>query len=278
MSKINILNLVLSIIVITLAIVIYYSEEPNTQLDRLTEIDVNSIRTIDIQHNKNKTNLIKHNQRWEITQPTSIAANDFRINSLLKLLNAPVHSQYSVDEVNLADTGLEKSATKISFDGQEITFGTHNTATELRYIQLNNSVFTIEDVYYPLISSNFSTLVSFNLLPNDSHIKKLILRNQTITKNLMNFWQSNIKLTADNLNKVIDDWKTTQAFGVHEYLKREKLGEVFVYLENTQEPITFIIADDDPWLILARPELGLEYHLNIEAYNKLIEPKQLNHL
>jgi hypothetical protein len=31
-------------------------------------------------------------------------------------------------------------------------------------------------------------------------------------------------------------------------------------------------------LILARPELGLEYHLNIEAYNKLIEPKQLNHL
>jgi hypothetical protein len=225
MSKINILNLVLFIIVITLAIVIYYSEEPNTQLDRLTDLDVISISSINIQHNKNKTNLIKNNQRWEITQPISVGANDFRINSLLKLLNAPIHSQYSIDDINLTDIGLEKSATTISFDGQEITFGIDNTATGLRYIQLNNSIFTIEDVYYPFISSNFSTLVSFNLLPNDSRITKLIL------------------------------------------------GEVFIYLENKQEPITYVVADDDPWLILARPELGLEYHLNIEAYNKLIEPR-----
>ena len=273
MSKINILNLVLSIIVITLAIVIYYSEAPNTQLDRLTDLDVNSISSIDIRHNKNKTSLIKNSQRWEITQPISVAANDFRINSLLKLLNAPVHKQYSVDEVNLNDTGLKKSATKISFDGQEITFGIDNTATGLRYIQSNNSVYTIEDVYYPLISSNFSTLVSLNLLPDDSRINKLILRNQTITKNLMGFWQSNIELTADNINEVIDDWQHAQAFGVHEYIKREKLGEIIIYLENVKEPITYIIADDDPWLILARPELGLEYHINIEAYNKLIEPK-----
>ena len=273
MSKINTLNLVLFIIVITLAIVIYYSEEPNTQLDRLTDLDVNSISSINIQHNKNKTNLIKNNQRWEITQPISVGANDFRINSLLKLLNAPIHSQYSIDDINLTDIGLEKSATTISFDGQEITFGIDNTATGLRYIQLNNSVFTIEDVYYPFISSNFSTLVSFNLLPNDSRITKLILRNQTITKNSTGFWQSNIDMTADNINKTIDDWKHAQAFGVHEYIKREKLGEVFIYLENEQEPITYVIADEDPWLILARPELGLEYHLNIEAYNNLIIPQ-----
>jgi hypothetical protein len=273
MSKINILNLVLSIIVITLAIVIYYSEEPSTQLDRLTDLDVNAISSIDIQHNKNRASLIKKSQRWAFTQPISVAANDFRINSLLKLLNAPVHSQYPIDEVNLADIGLEKSATKISFDGQEITFGVDNAATGLRYIQLNNNVYTIEDVYYPLISSNFSTLVSFNLLPNDSHIKKLILKNQTITKTSTGFWQSNLDMTADNINKAIDDWKHAQAFGVHEYIKREELGEVFIYLENEQEPITYIIADADPWLILARPELGLEYHLNIEAYNNLITPR-----
>lgn len=274
MSKINILNLVLFIIVITLAIVIYYSEQPNTQLDRLTEIDINSISSIDIQHNKNNTTITRNAQRWQITRPISVAANDFRINSLLKLLNAPVHSQYPVEEVNLVDTGLEKSATKISFGELEITFGNNNAATGLRYIRLNNSVFTIEDVYYPLISSNFSTLVSFNLLPDNSYINKLVLRNQVITKNLMGFWQSDIEQTADNLNKIIDDWKNTQAFGVHEYIKKhEELGEVSIYLENTPEPVTYIITDDDPWLILARPELGLEYHLNIEAYNKLIIPQ-----
>ncbi len=275
MSKINILNLVLSIVVITLAIVIYYSsEEQDTLLERLTDIDVGSINSIHIQHNNNETILVKNSrQQWGITQPVSVSANDFRINSLLKLLNAPVHKQYSIDEINLSDTGLKDSSTKISFDEQNITFGINNTATSLRYVRLDNSVFTIEDVYYPFISSNFGTLVSLNLLPNDSHIEKLVIKNQTIDKNENDLWQSTIDITADNINKTIDHWNSIQAFGVHEYLQREELGKVFIYLAGTTIPVTYVITDTDPWLILARPELGLEYHLDVEAYSKLIEPK-----
>ena len=274
MSKINILNLVLSIVVITLAIVIYYSEEQNTLLDQLTDIDVSSINSIHIQHNNNETILVKNSrQQWGITQPVSVAANDFRINSLLKLLNAPVHKQYSIDEINLSDTGLKDSSTTVSFNEQSITFGINNTATSLRYVRLNNSVFTIEDVYHPFISSNFGTLVSLNLLPNKSRIEKLVIKNQTIDKNEKGLWQSTIDVTADNINKTIDHWNSTQAFGVHEYLQREELGKVFIYLAGTTTPVTFVITDTDPWLILARPELGLEYHLDVEAYSKLIEPQ-----
>lgn len=274
MSKINILNLVLSIVVITLAIVIYYSEEQNTLLDRLTDIDVSSINSIHIQHNNNKTILVKNSrQQWSITQPVSVAANHFRINSLLKLLNAPVHKQYSIDEINLSDTGLKDSSTTVSFNEQSITFGINNTATSLRYVRLNNSVFTIEDVYHPFISSNFGTLVSLNLLPNDSHIEKLVIKNQTIDKDEKGLWQSTIDITADNINKAIDHWNSIQAFGVHEYLQREELGKVFIYLAGTTTPVAYVITDTDPWLILARPELGLEYHLDVDAYNKLIEPQ-----
>ncbi|MCK5394930.1 MAG: DUF4340 domain-containing protein [Gammaproteobacteria bacterium] len=274
MSKINILNLVLFIVVISLAFVIYYSEEESIQLDRLTNFDVNDINSINIQHNKDKVTLTRNDSKqWDITQPVFVAANDFRISSLLKLINAPVHKQYSIDKINLTDTGLSNPTTKISFDDQFITFGTSNPATSLRYVRLNDTVFTIEDVYHPLISSHFGTLVSLNLLPNNSRIEKLVLKNQTISKDEKGLWQSNIEITADNINKTIEHWQSIQAFGVHKYLKREELGEVFIYITGNQEPVTYVITDTDPWLILARPELELEYHLDVEAYKKLIEPR-----
>jgi len=51
------------------------------------------------------------------------------------------------------------------------------------------------------------------------------------------------------------------------------LGEIFIYRNNPDEIITYQITDTDPWLILARPEIGLEYHLDAEAYVTLIAPQ-----
>ena len=134
-------------------------------------------------------------------------------------------------------------------------------------------IHTLEDVYFPLLSSHFSTLVSLNLLPNNSKVTKLILINQTIAKNDKGLWQSNITINADNVAKAIDYWQTSQAFGVHELIERESLGDVFVYTDQSQQAISYQITDTDPWLIIARPELGLEYHLDIESYDQLITPQ-----
>jgi len=55
-------------------------------------------------------------------------------------------------------------------------------------------------------------------------------------------------------------------------MQRKSLGDVFIYLKD-QPIINYVITDTDPWLILARPELDLEYHLDIEAYKNLITPQ-----
>jgi hypothetical protein len=275
MYKNNLLNLVLFLVVVALASIIYFSEEQSTELEKISNSKLSAISTIKIQHNQNTTTIIKSaNAHWKITEPVAVDANEFRINSILKLLNAPVHNQYSLDEINTSDTGLAKPLTTIQFNNHTIEFGIINPATNLRYIKFKNTVYTIEDVYYPLLSSHFGTLVSLNLLPADSKIEKLVLANQTIAKDDNGLWQSNSKMSADNINRTLDHWRNDQAFGVHKYMQRgEELGEVFVYLEGQQQPLTYVITDTDPWLILARPEIGLEYHLDIEAYNNLITPQ-----
>lgn len=274
MYKNNILNLVLFLVVISLASIIYYSEEVSTELDRLSTLDVTDITSINIVHNTNTTAITKQaDGHWQIMQPVNIAANDFRINSLLELVSAPVHSRYPVDEMNLANIGLDRPSTTIELDELDIAFGIVNPATELRYLRLGDFIYTIEDAYFPLLNSHFGTLVSLNLLPKNSRIEKLILVNQTISRDDNGLWRSNIDISAERINETIAHWQDDQAFGVHSYMERKPLGEVFIYLEMQQQPVSFIITDTDPWLILARPEIGLEYHLDIEAYDKLIVPQ-----
>ena len=277
MSRQLILNLFLFFVVISLASIIYFSEEQSDQLDRLTDINLDSITTIKIQHKKNTTSINKTSGHfWKITQPVDVAANDFRIKSILKLLNAPVHNKYTSAEIDSKKTGLDKPETTIQFNKQIIAFGITNPATNLRYIKLNNTIYTIEDVYYPLISSHFGALVSLNLLPPDSKPTKLILINQTIFKDEKGRWRSNIDISADNVAKTLEHWSHDQAFGVHRYLQRKELGEVFIYITGSPQPIRYQITDTDPWVVIARPEIDLEYHLNIEAYDRLISPTNNN--
>jgi hypothetical protein len=273
MFKHKLLNLLLLVILLVLATTIYFSEEPDDRLPLLTDADPGSITSIDIQHNNSRTSISRQaDDHWQITQPITIAANNFRISSILKLLNAPVHKRYALDEIDTDRIGLKNPDTTIQLDAYNIAFGITNPATNLRYVRLDDAVYTIEDVYYPLLSSFFGTLVSLNLLPPDSKIEKLILLNQTIAKDDKGRWQSNIDFSADNMVSTMQRWQTQQAFGIHQYMQREPLGEVFIYLKGQEQPISYVVTDTDPWLIIARPELGLEYHLDIENYKLLLSP------
>jgi hypothetical protein len=273
MSKKNILNLFLFIFVCSLASIIYFMKEEDYSLDRLSAIELTTIDTFSISHNNHLTRFNKiDDNHWQIIEPINIAANDFRIHSLLKIINAPVHSRYAIDEINLKEIGLDSSSTAIMFDDYTIRFGIINPTTKLRFLLFGDHVYTIEDVFYPLISSHFSTLVSLKLMSPDSSIEKLILPNQTIKKDENNLWQSNIDISADQVATILDNWKNTQAFGVHQYLERENLGDIFLYTDKRSQIINFLITDVEPWLIIARPDIGLEYHLEAEAYKQLIKP------
>ncbi len=274
----TLLNIFLFFIVLLLAAIIFYSEDISTDLETLTRINSSTIQSIGIQHNKNKTTLTKDaDQHWHITSPIDIAANDFRINTILKLLNAPVHKRYRSSEIDMQKIGLLDPATSITFNNIKISFGITNPATSLRFIRIGETISTIQDVYSPLLSSHFSTLVSLNLLPADKStfpgLKKLVLINQTLNKDDKGFWHSSLNISADRINKILEHWQHDQAFGVHQYLERKNLGDVFIYRQQPVQKIHYQITDTDPWLILARPEIGLEYHLDIDAYDHLIAPQ-----
>ena len=220
MNNKSLLNLALLLVVATLAFIIYQSEEPSTELDRLSDINIDNevtdITSLVIEHNGRRTRLEKNaDNQWQITEPVSIAANNFRINSILKLATAPIHNSYPIsqldaDKIGLGSSGASHSeqsdnTTIVSIGDKMLRFGIISPVTNLRYIQIGEMVYTIEDVYYPLLSSHFGTLVSLSLLPENSTIKKLVLINQTINKDTNDRWQSNIDISADSISAALED-------------------------------------------------------------------------
>ena len=279
MKKQWLLNLFLLGLAIALAAFIFFSEEKpdSRQLPRLTDIDPGTIRQISISHNGHSTQLEKHNGSWRISKPLQIAANDFRVKTILQLLNAPVHRTFKPAELDTEKIGLADDMTadntRIRFDHSEIIFGIVNPATGLRYVRMGDGIYTIEDVYSPLLTSHFGTLVSMHLLPQDGVIEKLKLPQLSVYRDTDSNWQSSPPVSKETIENLIDSWRYAQAFGIHAYMPRKQLGEISIEFSN-HPPLHFIISDTEPWFILARPDTGLEYHLEKETGERLLQPEQ----
>lgn len=266
-------NLGLLLLVAALGYLVFTSNDKDSDAARvLTNIKAESINTITIRHNNRVTNIEKTNGHWQITSPVNIAANDFRIGTILKLLSTASYADYAADSLEPGKYKLEPADTSITFNKLQIDFGMINPINNYRYVKVNNRIHLIDDHHYPLLSSQPGTLVARTLLPADSKINKLVLPEQTLALNSKEIWRSTKEISADAVVETLNNWRNTEAFGVHDYFERKSLGAIKVYIDNVYEPIQFFITDVDPWLIIARPDIKLEYHFNLELYDSLLRP------
>jgi len=268
-----IVNVILFVVVIVLIFNLYIvNNSSNTSNTILTDINPGEIKQISIRHNKRVTTLKKDKDAWEMIEPINISADSFRVDTILKILQTPTYGSYITDGLDLDKYGLDQPTTTIKFDDIEISFGILNPVSNYRYVKTDKKISLIDDNFYPLLSSQIGTLVARTLLAEDAKVKKLVLPGQILELDKNNKWTSSRSMSADILVDTISSWKNDQAFGVHNYIERKSLGNIEVYLSNQTNPIIFKITDTEPWLVIARPDLDIEYHFNTEFYNRLIKP------
>ncbi|MES0327796.1 MAG: DUF4340 domain-containing protein [Gammaproteobacteria bacterium] len=265
-------NFFLLLLAIALGTFLFIDEVDKDVTKKLSDIATDSINQISIYHRQRDIVLVKSDQEWRLIKPVEISSNQFRIKTLLNLLSTRSHAQYKADDLDLDKYGLANSGTQISFNDTKIDFGIVNPITNLRYVKINNEVHLTDDNYYPLLSSQIGTLIARELLPVKSKINKLVLPEHTLTRNENDLWQSVDDISSDAIVETIYQWNHKQAFAVHDYIERELLGEIQVYFEGSDTPVHFVITDVDPWLIIARPDIKLEYHFNLENYDTLLKP------
>lgn len=275
MQSRSLLNIALFLVVVLLAVYIYDTdkkEQASSESEQLTQLSADEVMQISIQHNQRQIKLRREGGKWHMLQPIDTAANSFRIDTLLNMLKTVSHAAYSTAELELDKYGLSEASTSISFNDITIDFGVVNPINNYRYVRINDTVHLIDDHFYPLLSSQTGTLVARELIDGDAIIDKLVLPQQTLYRDENNLWHSSDNTDPDAISETLHHWQHSQAFGVHNYMQRESLADISVYMAGNSEPIRFYVTDTDPWLIIARPELDIEYHFNLEFHDRLLKP------
>jgi Domain of unknown function (DUF4340) len=268
---------------VLLAFIGFYINSKNKAPDiqRLTTLSLDEINNIQIPRD-GKTDIVLQKQTdlngkaiWHMVKPYAIKAHQFRANTLLGLSQLPIDESFDSRTLNLQHYALDKPRARIVFNKTEISFGKTNPLNNQRYLKTDNKLVLVSDETYPLVSAQPATFVDLMLLP-EKNISALALADLQIEKMQGAHWKSSSKalsanaLTADQIQTVLQNWRGAQAFAVHRYMPRKKLGMIKITFEDTV--IDFELSDDDPWLILARPDLGIEYHLDSSQKENLFGP------
>lgn len=271
------LNLGLLALVIILGLLAYL--QPGVKkppvLPKLTELAVADIDRIRIEDRDGKTIVLaRAGEHWQLVEPVQIPANAFRVESLLRLADEPSQGQLDAKELELSEFGLDAPRIRLYLNDRGFTFGTTEPLNGRRYVHIGDTVHLVTDRYFHLLANGFTEFVNQQLIPPDSRIAEVATPGWRLTRSAEGKWTLNPEkpgLSADALNMLVDNWRHAQAIWIQSYEKSEAKGQVTVRLEGVEQPLQFDILAREPEFILARPEIGLQYHLAEDAARSLLE-------
>ncbi len=277
MSKRNLLNLGLLALIGILVLLVVYEPgiEKPPELPTLLQLNKDAVKQIAIQRDgQQDIQLQRQNDgHWQLTRPLPHAADQYRIDSLLRITTIKSLSSFSAEPEKLAAYRLAKPQVTLTINDEiSIAFGSSTPLDQRRYVMVNGRVHLISDtLYYHLIGS-FPTFLRKQLLDEGSSIAALELPGLSVAWREER-WQLTPEpeaFSADQVTRLLDNWKLASALEIKPYDK--KTGEkILLQTSSDEQPLELLLTSREPDLILARPELGIQYHFDASAAGALLQ-------
>ncbi|NNF97154.1 MAG: DUF4340 domain-containing protein, partial [Halobacteria archaeon] len=213
------------------------------------------------------------NGQWWMHNPYHLPANEFRVQSLLRLTQAESLSNHALNELRPATYGLDKPRAVVTFNRTEqIKFGETEPLQQRRYVQAGDQLHTIVDTFYYQAAANPTVYLNHRLLPPAVDIVKLVLPGlQLIIKEGQ--WQRTPQypeLSADTNIELINNWQHAQALELRPTEVKDGKTDIEVYLKNQAEPIRFKLLQTEDEVSLIRPSMGLQYIIADDVLQRLV--------
>ncbi|HEX5636825.1 MAG TPA: DUF4340 domain-containing protein [Gammaproteobacteria bacterium] len=265
------LNLFLFITVLALAVTAWFVYQDKHAVNYLSSLPPAQVNRIVIPREHGDIILSATGDNWRMEKPYKLPAHNFRVQSLLGLLQTPVNQSYASSELDLSQLGLMPARASILFNDREIRFGKANPVNHKRYLFSEQRVYLLDDSLYPLVSAEAASLVSLSLLEPGMTIQTISLPDITLKKMPDKTWhdQHGKSVSADSAQQLLDNWRDASAYAVHAYMSRDKARAVKLELDN-QTTIHFLVATDNNAVIIGHPEAGVEYHLDAQYADSLL--------
>ncbi len=276
MGRRALLNLGLAVTVVALVLVVWF--EPGLERDdapaRLTDLAVGDVDRIGIRAGGEDIDLMRTAGQWRMTAPLAAAANGFRIEPLLRVVEARSHTSFRAEADELGRYGLEPPRALLRVNDIEIAFGDTETVDHRRYMLAGGKVHLVDDHYLHRMQAGFPSFVSNSLLPEGARPVAFTFPHFSVTQSADGRWEiePERELSMDTLNRFVEGWMHAHAIFVDRHDGGAGQGEITVTLRDTEQPLTFLILGTEVDLVLAPVGSGLAYHLGSEQGERLLDP------
>lgn len=285
MNKRNLLNLALLVFILVAATAIIFDspdkKEKNAPITSLTRDKINDI-TIK-RPDKKDIYLKKTHNKWRLIKPYNTATNQFRIDTLLRLVETRPKSSYPLK--NADQYGLQKPRLEVLFNRNSknpltIKFGDSEPIRMLRYIAVGNQLYLTNDTFLYALNSVATDYISHKLLPDDFKIRRLDTPDISLQIK-DNKWQANprpINFSIDSVNELLTEWQNAQATKITAVDTPTDFSDKYtirIYGEDAST-FTFNIIRNDKDFILVNPLKGLQYSLPKDKQDQLLKLPELD--
>lgn len=270
------LNLAMAALVVGLLTLFYF--KPGARHDERPPLVSDAARLSTIRlalAGKPEVLLRRQGDAWQVQKPLAWPADVVQAQDFLDSLDAPMERQFPAGGDDLAKYGLDKPLLRLWLDGVEYDFGAQQPVTRQRYVLTGGTVKLIDDYVFYRAARDAYGWLDHRLLPDAAHIMAMQLPQATLTQDAKGSWQiapADKSVNAEDLARFVAGWQKARAVDVVPYAKAKILGEVSFALAGVKDPLRMQVLDDPDFLVLARPDLGFEYQVDISQLQNLMTP------
>ena len=269
-----IINYVLVVLIVILTYVgnrfgVTTGYQPQQRISSLkpTDIETVAIQTADV-----SLNLRRDAQGWLIEAPIRWPANNINIERLLSIVNSETDSRLPADEINLAALGLQFPEAALTLNDTQLLFGATNNIGKRRYIMVGSTVYLLPDIHLLYFSQGLTGIVDRRLLPRRYRLESLKLSEFDISRDTNDSWQviGVDGFEPDQIINLLSNWQELEATKIKPFntgaIPRQKL--VANLADGSSHE--YFVMSIDPEVVIAHPQIGLQYHFPADLYYQLI--------
>ncbi len=261
-----IVNLLLAIAIAILLLVAYYEPGIDEQAESpaITSLKKDQLHRVHLNRSaRNDLVLVKTaTGGWSIEHVPELPADDFQVNALLRLTEQKAVRSYPASELDLKKLQLAPPNATAIFNDTAVEFGNLEPLDGLRYVRVADQVHLIPDDYLQLIEASYTQFVRRRLLDDSARINRLVLPAFAVTRE-DHGWSVEPRqdVSGVDLQQFVDRWRAAVALHVQAADKTSEGESVEVLQAGERQSVRFVILAREPELVLARPELGIQYRM-----------------
>ncbi|MGH8742927.1 MAG: DUF4340 domain-containing protein [Burkholderiales bacterium] len=265
------LNLILLTAVGALAAVVYDKPKNEVQSQfRLSSLQAGTVKKIVIAKTADTPITVeKRDDHWFITNPIKGRADRNLISGILDLLSLTVKQR--LPATDLARFDLEQPWARLTFDGQEFSFGDQHPLSHEQYIATEGYVYLVPAQFTRILSLPSTYFLSHQPLTENETPVGFELPGLTLTQK-EGKWETSpeTKLTQDQLNRFADEWRNAYCMSSRP-VSGQKGPPVKIRLANGST-VNFQILQTEPDVVLLREDEKIAYQFPEEIGIRLIDP------